>query len=203
MKEQDPVLPSLPYKIRTAMEAARSVRPSLALERRVWRAIEDVERERQGRPKVCAGRLSTPFGFMMAGAIAAGLALGACLFCLRGGRGEGGASFRDLAVQIPDIGHVWVDLPVDTQQHDAEAVSVAFDAPASVALHVADAQPPEGVRSECGGLRCVHRWETGPDLEDGSTPRVRITEPGRYEFSVVSSSSEQRYEQRFVVVAME
>jgi hypothetical protein len=203
MKDQDPGLPALPHEIRAAIEEARSVRPSRALEQRVWSAVEDVERSKEGRPKERARRMSIPFGVMMAGAMAAALALALRLLGAGVGRDETGGPSGDLAVQIPDAGHVWVDLPVDTRRHESDTVTVAFDTPASVALHVEDAMASNSVRTECGGLRCVHRWETTPRSEDGCTPRVRITEPGRYEFSVVHSSPERRYEQRFVVVAME
>ena len=107
---------------------------------------------------------------------------------------------KDLAVQIPDDGHVWVDLPVETGRHDADKVLVSFNAPASVAFHVNESDPG-GYERECEGHRCVHRWETSARADDGVTPRVRITEPGRYEFSVTHTSSEQHYHERFVVLA--
>ncbi|WP_437664313.1 hypothetical protein [Sorangium sp. So ce1182] len=200
MNERDPELPDFPQELQRAIRAARRVAPSPALERRVFGALEAVEKADSASGRRAPRRLSIPLALAACGGMAAAAALSVCLV----GRSEpvelGEHAARDLAVQLPDTGHVVVDLPVDTGRHDDERIQVLFHAPASVALHMED-EAPDDYERECEGHLCVHRWETTPRSEDARPPRVRISEPGRYEFSVIHASTDQRYHERFVVLA--
>jgi hypothetical protein len=209
MNERDPELPDLSREIQFAIQAGRRVKPTSALEQRIFDALDAVDNQGSSIRNDHARRFSLPVVLVMvwgmvataAGAVAA--VVGAIHAVDTAGRpGQPGVmvASRDLAVQIPDDGHVWVDLPVETGRHDADRVLVSFNAPASVAFHVNESDPG-GYARECEGYRCVHRWETSASSDDGVMPRVRITEPGRYEFSVTHASSEQHYHERFVVLA--
>lgn len=206
MNERDPELPDLSYKIRFALQAGRLVKPGPALEERVFRALDAVDDPGASRRKDRRRRLWLPAAFVMVGSMAAGVAIAVVVIEATGGDSVGvarsGVESTDMAVQLSDAGDVWVDLPVDTGRHDADRVLVSFNAPASVSVHLDDGDPSDYQR-ECAGYRCVHRWETSAHStsDDGATPRVRITEPGRYEFSVTHASAAQSYNERFVVLA--
>ncbi|WP_437311412.1 hypothetical protein [Sorangium sp. So ce388] len=200
MNERDPELPEFPQELQRAIRAARRVEPSPALERRVFGALEAVEKTGSAARGRASRRLSIPLALAVAGGMAAAAALSVCLLDRSEPVEFAGREARDLAVRLPDTGHVVVDLPVDTARHDGERIQVLFQAPASVALHMED-DVPDDYERECEGHQCVHRWETSPRPEDARPPRVRISEPGRYEFSVIHASTDQRYHERFVVLA--
>ncbi|WP_437840708.1 hypothetical protein [Sorangium sp. So ce1153] len=200
MNERDPELPEFPQELQRAIRAARRVEPSPALERRVFGALEVVEKTGSAARRRASRRLSIPLALAVAGGMAAAASLSVCLLDRSEPVELAAREARDLAVRLPDTGHVVVDLPVDTARHDGERIQVLFQAPASVALHMED-DVPDDYERECEGHQCVHRWETGPRPEDARPPRVRISEPGRYEFSVIHASTDQRYHERFVVLA--
>lgn len=204
MSRPDEELPPLDPPIRFAVQAFRQVKPSPALERRLSSALDAAA---EGRAPAKATREPSrgpmPMSRLVLIASVAGLLL-ASLYGLKVA-GHWGASAsaspKEVAVQIPDEGHAWVELPA-TAHIDAHPATVYLDTPASVALNLPS---PSGENAKphtmCTEQRCVHRWSPVASVTHRPTPRVRISEPGRYEFTMTHVSPNVSRRERFVVHA--
>ena len=209
MSRREEEIPHLDHKIRFAIQAFRQVKPSPALERRLWSVLEaQTQAPERARAKSERGRASS---FLPRALVVAmlGLLL-ASIYGLklagRWGQAPGGKP-TELAVNIPDDGHAWVELPVSAHPSHP-AATVYIDTPASVALHFPsamdasmDASQPSEPHTVCTEQRCVHRWSPVASAKNRATPRVRISEPGRYEFTMTHVSRDTNRHERIVVHA--
>ncbi len=207
MSEQDDVLTPLPHRARFAIQAFRKVKPSPELESRIFDALDaerPPERARSSKPRSRGLKRPLTFAIAMAGLFALGTL---AVVALRGTPqaelppASTVADAHHLSVKIPEEGDAWVELPLATHHHDPHMVTVHFDAPASVKLHVPDASSSADRETDCSEHRCVHRWRASAHAARHSPPRVQIKTPGRYEFRVKHTSHARSYDEHFVVLA--
>jgi len=209
MKEQqEHGVPPLPHQIRFAIQAFRNVKPSRALEARVFSALgrpgepgEPAEQPSAKEPHPSPkSRLS--LAFAIAGGVAV-LLIGA-IFGVQQLVDLGGQEVsrsEELAVKLPKEGHRWIDLPLSTHRHPDGRATVSFDAPASVEMRLSQETADASREMNCTEGRCVHRWSAESYVQDGMVPRVQIKDPGRYEFTVTHTSPDLRYNENFVIRA--
>ena len=197
----------MPHQVRFAIHAFRQVKPGEALERRLEDALDAATEGRaqegaRATSKPAARRGSLPLLFAMAGAMAAAAAGGAyCVQILERSVSSPVAKQMELAVQLPDEGHAWVELPVRPPLNGRTPGAVYLDTPASVALHLPSDAEHREYQTVCTEKRCMHRWTPIASSKNRGRPRIRIAEPGRYNFAVTHVSHDTSYREDFVVHA--
>lgn len=203
-------LPPLPEEAHSALSAFRAERPSARLEARIHAALQAAEAsesiEEKPRPSTGArGPRHSLVRMMLGGALAS-------LVMVMMARDGGGArksatqwaalttsSPRELYVSLPEAGVGWVELPWNLAAHDGGDAMVHMEVPASLDLR-RDSDLPALLLVGCEGDRCVHKFKT-PTGAAVQPLRVRIHEPGRYEFRISHVSAASRVDEHFVVVA--
>jgi len=203
MSERDEELPHLDHRIRFAIQAFRQVKPSPALEQRLWDALDA-----QGEAPEKARGISKPeprsFLFTRAVIVAMVGLLLVSIYALKLAGHWGHAPSdapTELAVSIPDEGYAWVELPVSASLH-RPAATVYIDTLASVPLRLTSAsEKAHEPHTVCTEHRCVHRFSPVASSKTRAIPHVRISEPGRYELTVTHVSPGTNRHQRIVVHA--
>lgn len=193
--EKEP-LPSL--DLRRDLHALRRVEPSPQFEARLGKALREADRKRMKADERKPPR-ARPLPWTTWAVLAQATFAIALLIHFSDNEAEIERS-RELTVQIPEDGHVWVPLRIETHHHD-EGPTIHVHAPEG--LEVSTHPVVEGAvrRMICRDATCTHRFTLPPPPHADPHVRVGIRTPGTYEIDVRHHSDESSVRERFVVRA--
>lgn len=196
-KEKE-TLPSL--ELRRDLVALRKVEPSPAFEAKLGRALREADRAQRRDPRTPPrGRPLSWTTWAVLGQ--ATLALGLIVhFTVDGATGGEIERNEELSVQIPEAGHVWVPLRLETHHHE-EGPTLQVHAPEGVEVHTHPVLEGAERRVVCRETTCTHRFTLPPPPHADPHVRVGIRAPGTYEINVRHRSDERSVRERFVVRA--
>lgn len=114
----------------------------------------------------------------------------------------GAPSSVQVTVRLAGEGPTWVHLPARLAEHGSSATTVHIDVPATQAQHAEPALGDAHLPRTCMGALCSHRVVAEVGSGRVHEPlRVRIHQPGRYEFRVTHASHAHMQHDHFVVLA--
>jgi len=198
MKPED--LPPLPADLEREIQSFRQVKPAQAFVDRAFSSLPDrpATAELHAKPSR-ANRNAGPFLIKLAPVMAIA-AIAGYLFMGRGDpmHDPGVVRVEERTLSLPEAGHAWTELDLQTQHHDDLPAVVHLDAPNHVKVELVS-NPGATVDKQCKGTRCVHKFTHRHG--DGSPVRVALTHPGRYEIHVRHESKKAALRERFVLTA--
>ncbi|HSP81852.1 MAG TPA: hypothetical protein VLQ93_25250 [Myxococcaceae bacterium] len=201
--------PPLPEEARFALSAFRAERPSAQARYRLHTALQaagsDRPLPRRAHPERAARRWSTPALRVALGAALSGALLVGVMVQPRGGdlqtRQRQILPSRHLAMQLPEEGSGWIELPWSIDDHPEGMALVHVETPVEMNFHEHHSEHlPSLQLVSCEGERCLHQFEA-PSGPSAQPLRVRIHRPGRYELRVSHASEARHIDEHFVVVA--
>jgi hypothetical protein len=191
-------LPPLPKELAEGIQSLRRAKPPESLVQRAFAALPSTH----PRPK--AKRASSQPGqrfTWVALAFAPALATAAISIHLAEDAVHDASvaieRTEERSVDLPEEGHAWTDIRLETHHHADKPAVVHVDVPENVRVSLPVAEGDEQER-HCAEERCVHRFTHRP----GVPLRVAVTHPGRYEIHVRHESKEARVRERFVLTAL-
>jgi hypothetical protein len=201
MMDRDGDLPPLPTEIADGMRALRRERPKEALIERTFEKITEASVTHRSAKRPTSRRFRLPwFALVATPVLVTGAVLvGSSLLATRNHVATSAIErSEERAVDLPEDGHVWTDLHLQTHHHADWTADVDVEVPENVRVAVPGADGPDAER-HCEASRCVHRFTH----RHGHSPplRVAVTHPGRYEIHVRHVSKEAHVRERFVLTA--
>jgi hypothetical protein len=190
-------LPPLPEQLAEEMRALRRVEPPDEL---VERAFGRLPERNTSSPR-CESRPAPRSAALRAAFVNAAPVLAlAALFLFVVFRNENAREVvrsEERAVALPEEGHAWTDLDLQTQHHAEHPAVVHVEVPTHVRVRLpaGDGQPLE---QHCTEARCVHKFTHSLN---GTPLRVAVAHPGRYEIHVRHESKKASLRERFVLTA--
>ncbi len=197
MNSHDHDLPPLPKELVEEMAALRRTKPAEGLIERAFSALPPTPPRQE--PKAKRASQSRPHLAWIGLALAPALAVAAIAVHHAEDSAPTSAIERieERSVDLPEQGHAWTDIRLETHHHADKPTVVHVDIPENVRVRL-----PSGDGSEkeqhCEASRCVHRFTHRP----GVPLRVAVTHPGRYEIHVRHESKEAHVKERFVLTAL-
>lgn len=196
MSEND--LEPLPDELEKEIAAFRRVTPPTDLLARSFAALPTPKREMASNAKQ-DGQTSFArlFGLRVAPVLVAAAAAGYLLF----GRPSANSEFdisSERAVRLPEQGHAWTDIELQTHHHADHPAVVHVEVPTHVSVRFASENGQTAEKS-CTAERCVHRFTH--HARNGMPLRVAVAHPGRYEIHVRHESEKARLREKFVLLA--
>jgi hypothetical protein len=191
-------LPPLPETISKDMQSLRNVEPSSALIERSMASLPD----RSAIQTTQKGDQAKPsFLMLMIPTIAVAAA---AIFYFSGKFVQ---SNRDALVRVeeknvalPESGHTWTALDLQTHHHADEPAVVHLEVPTNVRVRLPQANAADDVdERHCAETRCVHRFTQHHGK--GVPVRIAVTHPGRYDIHVRHESKVAAMREHFVVTA--
>jgi len=196
----DQNLPPLPPKIAEQMRALRQVEPSGELVDKAFERAASAAgaRERGAKPappSLSRAKLTALF------AVPALVIAAVTVYFIEPKEKVASAIERseERSLELPQQGHVWTDLDLQTQHHADEPAVVHVEIPESVRVALPNSDGG-ALERHCEAPRgCVHRFTQ----KHGHHPplRVAVAHPGRYEIHVRHESQGASVRERFVLTA--
>ncbi|UQA61912.1 hypothetical protein [Polyangium aurulentum] len=190
-------LPPLPKELAEGIQSLRRAKPPEALVERAFAALPPTP------PRPQSKRASQPRPRLTWAALALAPALATAAIALHLAEDavhDASAAIErseERSVDLPEEGHAWTDISLETHHHADKPAVVHVDVPENVRVSL-----PAGHGGEqelhCTEERCVHRFTHRP----GAPLRVAVAHPGRYEIHVRHESKEARVRERFVLTAL-
>lgn len=197
MNGHDHDLPPLPKELVEEMQTLRRMKPAEQLVERAFAALPPTP-PRQA-PKAKRASQQRPRLIWLGLALAPALAAAAIAIHHANDAAPTSAIERteERAVDLPEQGHAWTDIPLETHHHADKPTVVHVDIPENVRvrLPIGDGGEQE---QHCEESRCVHRFAHRP----GVPLRVAVAHPGRYEIHVRHESKDAHVKERFVLTAL-
>lgn len=195
-------LPSL--ELRRDLHALRRVTTSPEFEDKLGKALRDAERKRERNGNKDERTPPRPRHLpWTTWAVLAQATLAIALLIHFSGEGARNAEIersREVSVQIPAAGEVWVPLRLETHHH-AEGPTLQVHAPEGVTVSTHPVLQGAERRMVCRDETCMHRFTLPPPPHADPHVRVGIRTPGTYEIDVQHRSDERSVRERFVVRA--
>lgn len=192
--------PPASLELRRDLRALRTIEPTDGFEDRLGKALRDAERNqgKDSRPPPRGRRLTWATWAVLAQAtVAAGFMLH---FSVGGVPETDIERSQELDVQIPEAGHVWVPLRLETHHHE-DGPSLRVHAPEGVEVSTHPVLVGAERRMVCRDTQCEHRFILPPPPHSDPHVRVGIRTPGTYEIHVAHHSDARAVRERFVVRA--
>lgn len=198
-------LPPLPDTIAKDLQALRSLEPSTSLVERAMANLPDrssvqtssspVSKQDHGSSK----RHSILVFMIPAVAIAAAVMFFSGKF--DSGPRDAMVRVEEKTLSLPESGHAWTALDLQTQHHANEPAIVHLEVPTNVRVSFPAASGVEGAADEkhCTETRCIHRFTQHHGK--GVPVRIAVTHPGRYDIHVRHESKVAAMREHFVVTA--
>jgi len=199
-------LPPLPDAIKKDMQSLRSLEPSATLIEKAMAGLpersslqtsrkEDVPKREKERSRHSMLIFTIP---------AAAIAAAALLFVVNKvdeRPREDMVRVEEKSVSIPETGHTWTALDLQTQHHADEPAIVHLEVPTNVRVRLPGASGLEGDVDErhCLESRCIHRFTQHHGK--GVPVRIAVTHPGRYDIHVRHESKVAAMREHFVLTA--
>ncbi len=186
-------LPPLPKELAEEMAAFRRKGPSDEL---VLRSLSALPAQKIDAPR---GSFPRIFAFRVAPI----LAIAAAFVFLVFGRGKLLTDFdfdvsSERAVLLPETGHTWTELDLQTQRHADRPTMIHVEVPTHVSVRFSN-ENGQPLERSCTEARCVHRFLH--HSKNGMPLRVAVAHPGRYEIHVRHESDNARLRERIVLHA--
>lgn len=199
-------LPPLPEAIRKDMQALRNVEPSASLVERAMASLPEHSSVQTASKKDIPKAKNEPtrqtlLVFMIP---AAAIAAGAIFFAtnkLSAPHRETMVRVEEKTVTLPDSGHAWTLLDLQTHHHADEPALVHLEVPTNVRVRLPSNTGSENEADErhCTESRCIHRFTQHHG--QGVPVRIAVTHPGRYDIHVRHESKVAAMREHFVLTA--
>lgn len=199
-------LPSLPEVIRQDIQALRNIEPSMDLVERAMAslperpALQQAQKSTGTRRKSDVTRNSSLVFLIPAAAMAAGMIY---FFAhqLATPQRQDMVRVEEKTVALPESGHTWTDLDLQTHHHADEPAIVHLEVPTNVRVRFPAANGVAGAEDEqhCTETRCIHRFTQHHG--QGVPVRIALTHPGRYDIHVRHESKVAAMREHFVLTA--
>ncbi|MDI1445414.1 hypothetical protein [Polyangium sp. 6x1] len=194
-------LPPLPEKLEEEIRALRQVKPPQSLVERAFASLPERSASERRTSKDIPDK-PRPDGSSAFVRIAPAMALAAALaYGIYGHvRSEGPEVVRieERAVALPEAGHAWTELHLQTQHHDDQPALVSLEVPTHVRV-VLPSESDTKLERQCVEDRCVHKFTHHNGR--GVPLRVAVAHPGRYEIHVRHESKKAALREQFVLTA--
>ncbi|MDI1477824.1 hypothetical protein [Polyangium sp. y55x31] len=195
-------LPPLPEKLEEEIRALRQVKPPQALVERVFSGLpERSASERRASANVPAKPPQSGGGSAFVRLVPAMALAAALVYGVWGHVRSGGAEVvrvEERAVALPEDGHAWTELHLQTQHHDGQPTLVSLEVPTHVRVEL-PSESDAKLERQCVETRCVHKFTHHNGK--GVPLRVAVAHPGRYEIHVRHESKKAALREQFVLTA--
>jgi hypothetical protein len=199
-------LPPLPEALEKDMQSLRNVEPSAALVERAMAGLPDGSSRPSSRMSDVSKRKNRPArrSMLVFTIPAVAIAVGAILSAF----GKFDTTSREDMIRVeektlalPETGHAWTALDLQTHHHANEPALVHLEVPTNVRVRLPAPNGHDGDLDEqhCSESRCVHRFTQHHGK--GVPVRIAVTHPGRYDIHVRHESKVAAMREHFVVNA--
>jgi len=198
-------LQPLPEVISKDMQSLRNVEPPAALiERSMARlpdrsAIQTTQKSGVDKPKSAEAKPS----FLMLLIPAIAVAAGAIFYVnekFDQPNQQALVRVEEKTVALPETGHAWTALDLQTHHHADEPAIVHLEVPINVRVRLPQANASDDVdERHCTETRCIHRFTQHHGK--GVPVRIAVTHPGRYDIHVRHESKVAAMREHFVLTA--
>jgi len=193
-------LPPLPEKLVEEIAALRQVKPPQSLVERAFSGLPErttVER-RESADVPAKRRPGVGSAFVQlapAMVIVAALGYGIWGYLARTRNSEV-VRVEERSLALPEAGHAWTELHLQTHHHDDLPALVHLEVPTHVRVQL-PSESDAKLERQCAEARCVHKFTH----HNGKPVRVAVTHPGRYEIHVRHESKKAALREQFVLTA--
>lgn len=198
-------LPPLPEKIRADMQSLRSVEPSATdIDRALARLPERSSVQSRTRGATNREEDDVPNPWRWSFLIPAMVAVGGLMLVFKmfgTPNKQDMVRVEEKTLALPESGHVWTALDLQTHHHADEPAIVHLEVPTNVRVRLPS---PNGIEHEadelhCTESRCTHRFTQHHGK--GVPVRIAVTHPGRYDIHVRHESKVAAMREHFVLTA--
>ncbi|HVK71080.1 MAG TPA: hypothetical protein VM694_41775 [Polyangium sp.] len=194
-------LPPLPESLEEEIRALRQVKPPQSLVDRAFSSLPERSASERRTSKDVPAK-SRPSGGSAFVRIAPAMALAAALaYGIWGqvhSQGSEVVRVEERAVALPEAGHAWTELYLQTHHHDDLPTLVHLEVPTHVRVEL-PSESDVKLERQCAETRCVHRFTHHNGK--GVPLRVAVAHPGRYEIHVRHESKKAALREQFVLTA--
>ncbi|MDI3282396.1 hypothetical protein [Polyangium sp. 15x6] len=193
-------LPPLPEKLEEEIRALRQIKPPQSLVERTFSGLpERSASERRTTNVPAKPRQSGGSAFVR---LVPAMALAAALVYGVWGHVRSKAAevvrVEERAVALPEAGHAWTELHLQTQHHDDQPALVSLEVPTHVRVEL-PSESETKLERHCVEARCVHKFTHHNGR--GVPLRIAVAHPGRYEIHVRHESKKAALREQFVLTA--
>lgn len=198
-------LPPLPENIRADMQSLRKVEPATDdIERAMARLPERSSVQSRARSSPAVDENDAPTRWKWPILIPAAVAFGGLVlvFNMFGTpHKQDMVRVEEKTVALPESGHAWTALDLQTHHHADEPAIVHLEVPTNVRVRLpaANGIGHEADEKHCTETRCTHRFTQHHGV--GVPVRIAVTHPGRYDIHVRHESKVAAMREHFVVTA--
>lgn len=188
-----PDLPPLSEEIAEEMQALKHLQPPPAVVEQAFARLDALEQTKKPPAKLKSIYVPIVAIAMAAVAMVVGRQFAP--------QTEDVVRFEERVLSLPESGHAWTALDLQTHHHDGQPAIVHLEVPTHVRVSLPSATAANGDQDEqhCAETRCVHRFTQHHGK--GVPLRIAVTHPGRYEIHVRHESKKAAMREHFVVTA--
>lgn len=197
-------LPPLPEAIEKDMQSLRSVEPPTSLVERAMAGLPERSSLPSTRKDEVTNRKNHSRHRSMLAFMIPAIALAAGVMLFAAGQfaktpADDIVRVQEQTVALPESGHAWTALDLQTHHHANEPAVVHLEVPTHVRVRLPAPNGSEADERHCTENRCVHRFTQHHGK--GVPVRIAVTHPGRYDIHVRHESKVAAMREHFVVNA--